>query len=101
MDEDWVEVGQLIEVRRVVSTVVRGYPVALWRTAQGRLVAVDDVCPHQGNPLSTGAVIGETLRCSVHGWEIAPDGWCDRAGAGAGRHDVRVDDGQMWVRLRR
>src|SRR4051812_37625907 len=56
----------------------RGRDVAVARLASGKLVVVEDACPHDGGPISDGFVEGELLVCKRHGWELAPGG-----GAGA------------------
>jgi phenylpropionate dioxygenase-like ring-hydroxylating dioxygenase large terminal subunit len=44
--------------------------VAVARLGSGRLVVVDDVCPHDGGRISDGFVDGERLVCARHGWEL-------------------------------
>jgi len=80
---------------------VDGRSLVVWRTVTGRVVALDDRCPHQGNALSGGAVVGEEIRCPAHGWQVGSDGWCDRAGAGVASHAVVERDGTIFVRLAR
>jgi nitrite reductase/ring-hydroxylating ferredoxin subunit len=54
--------------------------VAVARLGSGRLVVVDDVCPHDGGRISDGFVEGERLVCARHGWELeAQGGRCRRA----------------------
>jgi nitrite reductase/ring-hydroxylating ferredoxin subunit len=54
--------------------------VAVARLGSGRLVVVDDVCPHDGGRISDGFVEGERLVCARHGWELEVDGGrCRRA----------------------
>jgi len=54
--------------------------VAIARLGSGRLVVVDDVCPHDGGRISDGFVDGERLVCARHGWELeARGGRCRRA----------------------
>jgi nitrite reductase/ring-hydroxylating ferredoxin subunit len=55
-------------------------PVAVARLASGRLVVVEDVCPHDGGRISDGYVEGDRLVCARHGWELEPcAGSCVRA----------------------
>ena len=34
------------------------------------LHAFDNACPHQGNPLVEGEVLGDVLECAYHGWRF-------------------------------
>jgi phenylpropionate dioxygenase-like ring-hydroxylating dioxygenase large terminal subunit len=66
------------------GTVVRARdgarPVAVARLASGKLVVVDDRCPHDGGRISDGWVDGERLVCARHGWELeVSEGRCIRA----------------------
>ena len=62
----------------------RGTPVAVFRTAQDRVFALLDRCPHKGGPLSQGIVFGDSVACPLHNWTIdladgrarAPDVGC-------------------------
>jgi nitrite reductase/ring-hydroxylating ferredoxin subunit len=64
----------------VVRARVAERYVAVARLRSGRLVVVDDVCPHDGGRISDGYVDGERLVCSRHGWELeVENGHCRRA----------------------
>jgi phenylpropionate dioxygenase-like ring-hydroxylating dioxygenase large terminal subunit len=47
---------------------------AVFRSASGRVSAVEDRCLHRGMALSAGTVCGECLQCPYHGWEYSGDG---------------------------
>lgn len=51
-------------------------PVVLFRTGEGRAVALEDRCCHRHLPLSMGSVIGNTLRCGYHGLRFDASGQC-------------------------
>ena len=36
----------------------------------GEVHAFDNACPHQGNPLVDGEVLGDVLECAYHGWRF-------------------------------
>jgi phenylpropionate dioxygenase-like ring-hydroxylating dioxygenase large terminal subunit len=97
---EWLELGPLIRPGTVNPVTADGQPLVIWRTERGRVVVLDDRCPHQDNPLSTGTVVGERLRCATHGFEVSTDGWCDRAGIGARSHRVRTDAVSIYVKSR-
>lgn len=64
----FVPVGALVAARDGAR------PVAVARLESGRLVVVDDVCPHDGGRISDGFVEGERLVCARHGWELVACG---------------------------
>jgi len=45
---------------------VKGKPIAVFNL-NGRFYATDDTCPHEGGPLSSGFIEGETITCPWHG----------------------------------
>jgi nitrite reductase (NADH) small subunit len=71
--------------------------VAVFRTADDRVFAVLDRCPHKGGPLSQGIVFGDAVACPLHNWTIgladgcarAPDVGCTQ------KFSVRVEGGQV------
>ena len=70
----FVPVGALVAARDGAR------PVAVARLESGRLVVVDDICPHDGGRISDGFVDGERLVCARHGWElVACNGRCVKA----------------------
>jgi nitrite reductase (NADH) small subunit len=96
--KDWKEICRVDDIARLGARRVRrpaGADVAVFRTADDRVFALLDRCPHQGGPLSQGIVFGEQVACPLHNWAIslvdgqarAPDIGC------ATRFAVRVDDG--------
>ena len=48
-----------------------GHPVAVFRTADDKVFALLDRCPHKGGPLSQGIVFGDAVACPLHNWGIA------------------------------
>jgi phenylpropionate dioxygenase-like ring-hydroxylating dioxygenase large terminal subunit len=65
------EVGQSLFSRQLL-----GSPVVLYRTEQGEAVALADMCPHRGMPLSLGKLIGDGIQCAYHGLEFDANGRC-------------------------
>ncbi len=72
-DPDLPDVTELslIPAGEIVRARDGARPVAVARLASGRLVVVDDRCPHDGGRISDGFVEGERLVCARHGWELA------------------------------
>jgi nitrite reductase (NADH) small subunit len=69
----WIAVGQLSDIpqrgARCVATPAGR--IAVFRTADDRLFAIDDRCPHKGGPLSQGIVHGASVTCPLHNWVIS------------------------------
>jgi len=71
--------------------------------AGGQFYALDDVCTHDGGPLGEGTLEGHTIACPRHGARFDI-----RTGKALTMpatqptivHDVRVQSGQVYVRLR-
>ena len=53
-----------------------GQDIVLFRTAVGKLSALDRTCPHLGAHLGAGWVDGECLRCPFHLWAFDGNGRC-------------------------
>lgn len=68
----------------------------------GQFFAIDDVCTHDGGPLGEGNLVGHTIACPRHGAKFDV-----RSGAAltmpateaTGVHSVRVEAGEIFVRL--
>ena len=63
--------------RRV--TRAGGADVAVFRTADDKVFALLDKCPHKGGPLSQGIVFGESVACPLHNWTIGFGDGCAAA----------------------
>jgi nitrite reductase/ring-hydroxylating ferredoxin subunit len=73
-DIGFVPIGALVRARDGARAV------AVARLESGRLVVVDDECPHDGGRISDGFVDGERLVCARHGWEFEiVQGRCSRS----------------------
>lgn len=98
----WVEVCRLDDIPALGARVLErdgGDNIALFRTANGKVFALRDRCPHKGGPLSQGIVAGETVTCPLHSWNLSLDSGEARApdvGCVA-TYPVRVENGVVWL----
>ena len=103
--DDWKTICRVDDIPQLGARRVRrhaGADVAVFRTADDRVFALLDRCPHKGGPLSQGIVFGEHVACPLHNWAIslvdgearAPDIGC------ATRFAVRVEAGQVSLLAR-
>lgn len=60
--------------RKPVAVKLCGQELVLFRSADGHIGALKDLCPHRRMRLSAGFVDGERLVCPYHGWSFACDG---------------------------
>ena len=73
--EHWHPVRRSAEVRdQPVAVTLAERDIVLFRDANGRIAAMDDVCPHRGMRLSRGHVEAGNIVCPYHGWAFAADG---------------------------
>ena len=69
----WARIGSLDDIPRRGARCVaspRGR-IAVFRTAEDQVFALDDRCPHKGGPLSQGIVHGASVTCPLHNWVIS------------------------------
>nr|WP_297525310.1 nitrite reductase small subunit NirD [uncultured Roseateles sp.] len=99
---NWISVCNVADIpvlgsRRVARA--KGPQVALFRTADDRVHALLDRCPHKAGPLSQGIVFGNAVACPLHNWTIALESGCARE-PDEGRtpvFQVKVEDGVVLL----
>ena len=76
-----------------------GVAVAVFRTADDRVFALLDRCPHKGGPLSQGMVHGKRVTCPLHGWNIGlEDGQAVAPDVGScSKFEVKVEGGEVFL----
>ena len=65
-----------VEPGKILARTIIDQPLVIYRTKDGKLVALEDRCCHRFAPLSLGRLEGDDLRCMYHGLKFAPDGRC-------------------------
>jgi metal-sulfur cluster biosynthetic enzyme/nitrite reductase/ring-hydroxylating ferredoxin subunit len=81
---------------------VEGDMIALFHVG-GEWFALDDVCTHDGGPLADGALRDHTIACPRHGakFDIRSGAALTMPAVRPTRsHEVKLEDGGVWVRLR-
>ena len=69
----WVEIGNLSDIPRQGSRCVKlgDKTVAIFRTFDDQIFALEDKCPHKNGPLSQGIVHDGCVTCPLHNWVIS------------------------------
>jgi nitrite reductase/ring-hydroxylating ferredoxin subunit len=76
-----------------------GHAIAVFRV-EGVVHAVENTCPHEGNPLIEGDVLGGNLTCAYHGWTFdLATGSCLVGEEAVRRYPVDVQDGLIRIGL--
>lgn len=100
---NWTKIAPLEEIPRLGSRVVRSAKgdIAVFRTADDKVFALHDECPHKKGPLSQGIVYGEKVSCPLHAWQISlVDGKAQEPDEGqTACFAVKVEDGTVYLEL--
>ncbi len=99
--QEWIDICALEDIPRQGGRVLRGANgnLAVFRSADDQVFALDDRCPHRQGPLSQGMVHGHVVTCPMHGISIdlatgqavSPDTGCVR------RYPLRVEAGRVLL----
>ncbi|MGB3407298.1 MAG: nitrite reductase small subunit NirD [Jannaschia sp.] len=102
---DWTDIGALDDIPRRGARIVRTAQgcVAVFRTQENEIFAIDDACPHRGGPLSEGIVHGRSVTCPLHNMVLRLDtGLAQGADPGSvNTYPVRLDGGRILLDTRR
>ncbi len=69
---EFEKVAELSELQSAGATKivpVNGREVALFNV-DGKVCAIENVCPHKGGPLGEGMLEGNVVTCPWHGWQF-------------------------------
>lgn len=96
-----IDIAALEDIPRQGARVVKTATgcIAIFRTADDLVFALEDRCPHKGGPLSEGIVHGSQVTCPLHGmvFDLATG---LAQGADEGRvatHPARVEGGRVLL----
>lgn len=103
MNGRWIAVGSIDDIPPRGARCVRNgdMAVAVFRTADDRIFALEDRCPHRGGPLSQGIVHDGCVTCPLHNWVISLEsGRAQGADEGATTaFPVRLQDRVIYLDL--
>lgn len=99
----WTAIGSITDIprrgARCVNTPMG--KIGVFRTADDKVYAIEDHCPHKGGPLTQGIVHGAAVTCPLHNWVISLEtGTALGADQGAVRTiPVKIDGDQLFLAL--
>ena len=91
-----------IEPGKRLSVFVDDIPVLLVQQDDGCYAAVEDVCSHDGQPLTEGPIAEGAITCDRHGASFdlkTGKPLCMPATEGIPIYDVKIEDGSIYLRL--
>ena len=101
--ENWVRVGTLDDIpqRGSRKLEINETKIALFRTHDDRVFALEDACPHKKGPLSQGIVHDGCVTCPLHNWVISLEsGQAQGADEGATRtFPLKLEDQSILINL--
>lgn len=75
----WYVVARSTEVKDTpLAVTLWKQAIVLYRDTKGKVIALEDRCPHRQVHLSSGKVVKDSIECSYHGWQFDRQGECDR-----------------------
>jgi nitrite reductase (NADH) small subunit len=100
----WIEVCSLDDIPKRGSRILRTEAgcIAIFRTADDTVYALNDQCPHKGGPLSQGIVHGHTVTCPLHSLvlDLGTGMACGPDEGEAQTYAARIADGRISLDLR-
>lgn len=69
----WVKIGKISDIPRQGSRCVKlgDIIIAVFKTFDDKVFALEDKCPHKNGPLSQGIVHDGCVTCPLHNWVIS------------------------------
>ena len=72
----WEHEIPLAESSEIFHRKILNEPIVVYRTKDGKLVALENRCCHRHAPLSAGRREGDSIRCGYHGLKFNAQGIC-------------------------
>ncbi len=98
---NFFDVGALGDIPQQGARLVKTASgcIAIFRTSEDKVFALDDKCPHKGGPLSNGIQHGEAVTCPLHNW-VFDLNTGEAQGADVGQvktYPVKVEAGRILI----
>lgn len=98
---NWIDIGCVTDIPRRAARCVNTPTgkIAIFRTMEDQVFAIDDKCAHKGGPLSQGIVHGNQVTCPLHNWVFDLQTG-EAQGADTGKvatTPLKVEDGRILI----
>lgn len=99
----WYNIGTIgdFPIRGARTVRFGAREIAVFRSADDHVFALENKCPHKGGPLSEGIVHGRKVACPLHNWVIdLESGSATGADKGCARsYPIEVANGHVRIGL--
>jgi len=70
--ENWIKVTEIENIPSMGSrkVLIDEHEIAIFKTRDGSIFAIENECPHKHGKLSEGLVHGHKVTCPLHNWNI-------------------------------
>ncbi len=102
VQEIWIDACAIEDIpirgSRIIKTSQKC--IAIFRTIDNDVFALDDQCPHKKGPLSQGIVHGKSVTCPLHNWVFSLETGQAQGEDGIARtRKIKVTDGRVHILL--
>lgn len=97
----WIDIANINDIPKRGARIVKTHLgcIAVFRTQDDQVFAIDDACPHKQGSLSDGMVHGRAVTCPLHNWVIDLESG-QALGAEEGRvatYETRVKNNRVFL----
>jgi phenylpropionate dioxygenase-like ring-hydroxylating dioxygenase large terminal subunit len=75
--ENWFVIATSKQLKnKPLGRKLLGKKFVIFRDSFGKVIALEDRCPHKNVSLSLGTIAGDNIQCPYHGWKFNSTGEC-------------------------
>ena len=92
---------KITEVENIPQMGSRKVEIAIFKTRDGSIFAINNVCPHKKGKLSEGLVHDKQVTCPLHSWEIdlATGEALGNGSACTGVYKTKIEDVIVYLKI--
>jgi len=100
---NWIKIIEIEDVPLMGSrkVVVGDDEIVIFKTKDGSIFAVNNVCPHKQGKLSEGLVHDHMVTCPLHNWDIDLETGIvkDEDNSCTKKYETKIEEGVIYLAL--
>jgi nitrite reductase (NADH) small subunit len=100
---NWLKVTHINDIPEMGSrkVIYKDVEIALFKTKNAKIFAVNNTCPHKQGKLSEGIVHDEKITCPMHNWVIdLPSGEALGEDCGCTQtYETKIENDLIYIKL--